>query len=277
MSEVLIRGGGDLATGTAVRLFRSGFRVVLLELPRPLAVRRAVAFAEAVYEGDWRVEDVAAKRVESMEQARQLIHSGIVPVLVAPHLAFSWLGAFDVLVDARLTKQPPETDKSAAPLVVGLGPGFLAGRDCHVVIETQRGPTLGRAYWEGSAVADTRKPEGDPRRVLRAPVDGVVVARAAIGQHVEAGQVIAVVGGVAVESPFGGMLRGLIRPGSYVSKGMKIGDVDSRDIRSLCFQISDKALAVGGGVLEAILSFGEIRDPMVRPASMPERKLASGN
>ena len=262
MGCVVVHGGGDLATGVAIRLHRSGIRVVITELTHPLAVRRTVSFAEAVYEGDWTVEDVTARRVGSAAQALELVGSGMIPVLVAPASVLPL--RFPVLVDARLTKRPGATDIAMAPLVIGLGPGFVAGTDCHAVVETKRGHTLGRVYWSGSALPDTSTPEGDPRRVVRSPADGVLAAHVAIGEHVEAGQLIGEVNGSPVTSPLSGVVRGFIRPGLTVSKGLKIGDVDPRDVRERCFLVSDKALAIGGGVLEAILARADVRDQLFR-------------
>jgi xanthine dehydrogenase accessory factor len=259
MSYVVLRGGGDLATGVALRLLRAGIRVLITELARPVSVRRAVSFSEAVYEGAWTVEGVTATRCESLGQAEAVAAASGVPVMVAPSLVSLFRRPLDVIVDARLAKQSPETRLSVASLVVGLGPGFVAGVNCHAVIETKRGHTLGRVYWSGSALPDTATPEGDPRRVLRSPVDGPLTARAAIGDTVAAGQVVADVSGSAIASPFDGVLRGLIRDGTVVARGLKVGDVDPRGVREHCFLVSDKALAIGGGVLEAILSRAEVR------------------
>ena len=259
MLYVVVRGGGDLATGVAIRLRRAGLKVIVTELARPLAVRRTVCFSESVFEGTWTVEDVSAIRADSLPQALEIANRGDVPVLVAPSLVSLFARPLDVLVDARLTKQAPDTDRSIAPLVVGLGPGFVAGVHCHAVVETLRGHTMGRVYWSGSAVPDTRMPDGDPRRVFRAPNDGPLVTHVAIGDSVEPGQAIAEIGGTAVISPFAGVVRGLIRAGAVVPRGMKIGDVDPRGVREDCFLVSDKALAVGGGVLEAILSREDVR------------------
>lgn len=259
MSVVLLRGGGDLATGIAVRLHRAGVRVLITELPKPLAVRRAVAFCEAVYEGQWTVEGIVARRAGTVAEAAAWIRDGVIPVLVAPDLLHHPSLDIAAVVDARLIKHPPETDTSAAPLVVGLGPGFTAGLDCHAVVETQRGGTLGRVYWSGAAIADTFTPEGDPRRVLRSPASGVVAAHAQIGDALVDGQLVADVSGVTVASPIAGVLRGLIRPGLWVSAGLKLGDVDPRGVRELCFLASDKALAIGGGVLEALLARADVR------------------
>ena len=252
--NVLIRGGGDIASGVALRLHRAGYRIFITELAQPLAVRRTVSFSEAVYEGEWTVEGVAARKIETDSEAIGLMQNGIIPVLVAPDLESISLD-YSILIDARLIKRVEDTRLSPQTLTIGLGPGFTAGVNCHAAIETNRGHTLGRVYWEGSALPDTSNPEGDPNRVLRAPVDGIITAHVKIGQHVEGGQEVVSVADVPVSSPFKGIVRGMIRPGLKVNKRLKIGDIDSRDDPNLCKLVSDKALAVGGGVLEAILSY----------------------
>jgi xanthine dehydrogenase accessory factor len=263
---VLIRGGGDLATGVALRLHRAGIRVVITELAQPLAVRRAVSFSEAVYDVHHTVEDVEARLIEA-EQFPAWLEAGRdeIPVLIDPDANILLSFSFPVVVDARLTKQPPTPLPVEVPLHIGLGPGFAAGRDCHAVIETRRSHTLGRVYWTGTTQPDSGQPEGDARRVLRAPGSGMLVALKRIGEHCEAGEVIASIEvdthtDTAIHSPFLGVLRGLIRPGLLVQKGMKIGDVDARDDESACYLVSDKSLAIGGAVLEAILSQREIRE-----------------
>jgi xanthine dehydrogenase accessory factor len=252
--NVLIRGGGDIASGVALRLHRAGYRVFITELAQPLAVRRTVSFSEAVYEGECTVEGVTARKAETDSEANDLLQNGIIPVLIAPDLESVSLD-YSTLIDARLLKKAEDTRRLPQTLTIGLGPGFTAGVNCHAVIETNRGHTLGRVYWEGSALSDTSSPEGDPRRVLRAPADGIITAHVMIGHHVETGQKVASVANISVSSPFKGIVRGMLRPGLKVSKALKIGDVDSRDDPTLCKLVSDKALAVGGGVLEAILSF----------------------
>ena len=281
MSEtVLIRGGGDLATGVALRLFRAGFPIIISELPRPLAVRRTVAFAEAIYAGSIEVEKVCGQRIEDPGEASDLITRGKIPVLVDPEASLikdastSDLNIICV-VDARLTKRPPESlsfsgNQNAqgmslrggqhSPMIIGLGPGFIAGLNCHAVVETVRGHTMGRVYWKGGALPDTNQPEGDPRRVLRAPAAGRFIARIEIAQHVESGQMLAEVedqhGSMhEIKSPFSGIVRGMLHSGLDVQAGLKVGDVDQRDDPKLCELVSDKSLAVGGGVLEAILGF----------------------
>ncbi|NWG33101.1 MAG: EF2563 family selenium-dependent molybdenum hydroxylase system protein [Chloroflexi bacterium] len=259
---VLVRGGGDLATGVALRLHRAGIGVIITELAQPLAVRRTVSFAEAVYEGMWEVEGVKGRLVEA-DQLSAALEAGEIPVLVDPELEILKSQPFLVVVDARLTKQPPAPLPRPVPLHIGLGPGFTAGRNCHAVIETRRSHTLGRVYWEGATQPDSREPEGDPRRVLRAPADGVLRSVKKIGEHVEGGEVIAVIGEQwSVSSPFGGVLRGLVHDGLRVNQGMKVGDVDPRDDPSYCWLVSDKALAIGGGALEAVLSRREIREKL---------------
>ena len=261
MSYILIRGGGDLASGVALRLHCAGFQVIISELPNPLAVRRMVSFSEAIYENEWKVESVTARLVSEPGEIGQLLTQNEIPILIDPELELLTKSHFplSIIIDARLVKKyyPPLPPDS--PFTIGLGPGFTVGENCHAVIETNRGHTLGRAYWTGSASADTGQPEGDPRRVLRAPVDGVLTGYAQIGEHVEGGQLIAEVGGEKVIAPFKGVLRGLIRPGVSIPKGMKIGDIDQRNDPGYCYMVSDKALSVGGGVLEAILSKPEIR------------------
>jgi len=259
MSYVVLRGGGDLATGVALRLIRSGIRVIVTELAKPVSVRRAVCFSEAVYEGSWTVEGMTATRCDSLARAEHVASNSGVPILVAPSLVSLFGRPLDVVVDARLAKQSPETGRSIASLVIGLGPGFVAGDNCHAVVETKRGHTLGRVYWSGSALPDTATPEGDPRRVLRAPLDGPLAARAEIGDTIHTGQVVAEVAGSPIASPFNGVLRGLIRDGTVVPRGLKVGDIDPGGLREHCFLVSDKALAVGGGVLEAILARADLR------------------
>jgi len=261
---VLIRGGGDLASGVALRLYRAGIKVLITELANPLAVRRAVSFAEAVFEGTHEVEGVKAKLIEA-DQLSAWSDADVIPVLIDSNADVLSTIHFPVVVDARLIKQAPAPLPADVPLHIGLGPGFSAGSNCHAVIETRRSHTLGRVIWDGPTQPDSGQPEGDTRRVLRAPNDGIVIAHANIGDDLEEGQVVAEIQSKIenrkskIESPFNGVLRGLIRGGMTVTKGLKIGDVDPRGDKSACYLVSDKALAIGGGVLEAILSKKEIR------------------
>ena len=261
---ILIRGGGDLASGVALRLHRTGYKIAILELGKPLAVRRTVSFSEAVYEGLQTVEGVTARLV-SADQLQDTMGAGEIPVLVDPNAnilrnQFLTSPRSTFVIDARLLKIVPEPLSADVALHIGLGPGFSAGENCHAVVETRRGHTLGRVYWSGSAQSDSGQPEGDPRRVLRAPHEGVLNALSKISDHVEEGQKIAEVesktGSQITEiiSPIKGILRGLVRSGLEVTEKMKIGDIDPRDDVSFSALVSDKALSVGGGVLEAILT-----------------------
>ena len=255
---VLIRGGGDLATGVAVRLHRCGFRVVVTEIEKPLAVRRLVAFAQAVYESECQVEGVRARLSAKPSDVKKILEDGDVAVLVDPPADCRHELEPSVLLDARMRKAAPEIGLEAAPFVIGLGPGFKVGRDCHAVVETKRGHDLGRVIWEGAAEIDTAIPESvdghDLDRVLRSPADGVLTEGIPLASLVEEGDEVARVGEGPIIAPFRGVLRGLLHDGVSVHRGMKVGDLDPRMDRTNATRISDKALAVGGGVLEAILS-----------------------
>jgi xanthine dehydrogenase accessory factor len=263
---VLLRGGGDIASGAAIRLKRAGLQVIITELAQPMAVRRMVAFAEAVYTGGITVEEIASRRVDSPREALDALAEDTIPVLVDPLAESRKVFRPAVLVDGRMTKQPPDLGMQAASLVIGLGPGFTAGVDCHAVVETNRGHALGRVIWKGSAEVDTGVPETvrarGVERVLRSPADGVLEGCVAIGAVLEEGQCIAIVNGRPVLAPFKGVLRGLLHPGLEVRAGVKIGDVDPRMETRFSRLVSDKALAVGGGVLEAILTRPDLRSSL---------------
>ena len=255
--RVLVRGGGDLASGVIYRLHRVGFRVMVIELAQPTVIRRAVAFAAAMFEDVVEIEGVVGRRVDSLEQALPVLTAGEVPVMVDPLGETISRWGPDALVDAILAKRNFGTTINDAPIVVGLGPGFVAGVDVHAVVETKRGHYLGRVILEGSAVPDTGIP-GEVmghtvERVLRAPRSGILQGTKRIGDEVKAGEIMAQVDGEPVIANIDGVLRGLLAGGLGVTKGMKVGDVDPRSIRDHCFSISDKALAIGGGALEAIL------------------------
>ncbi len=263
---VLLRGGGDLASGVAARLFRSGFRLLITELPQPRVIRRLASFAEAVYAGRTQVEGIEAVRIGQAAEAARLANQGQIPVLIDPSGEARHQLPLLALVDARMRKQPPELGFESAPMVVGLGPGFTAGIDCHAVVETQRGHYLGRVIWTGSAAPDSGRPgeiAGEAEgRVLRAPAAGEMYGRVALGSVVAPGQSVAEVGGRTVSAPFAGVVRGLLHDGLTVATGEKIGDIDPRGVTAYCSEVSDKALAVGGGVLEALLTRAEIRQAL---------------
>jgi xanthine dehydrogenase accessory factor len=253
---VVLRGGGDLATGVAQRLHRAGFPIVVLELGHPLAVRRPVSLATAVIEGKAEVEDLQGVLVDSVDEAMSISTEGTIPVMVSPSIPSL---ARSVVVDARLAKRNLDTSIDQAALVVALGPGFVAGVDCHAVVETMRGHHLGRVIWEGGAAPDTGVPGvvggASENRVLRADTEGEVRWDVKIGDLVTEGQRLGRIGDREVIANTDGVVRGLIAASTLVSAGLKLGDIDPRGDRAACFEISDKSLSVGGGVLEAVLAW----------------------
>lgn len=258
---VIIRGAGDLASGIALRLHHAKMQVVMTDLPRPTAIRRTVCFSQAILFGKTTVEDITAEYAATEEDVPEILGRGNIPVLADETAAC--IGALkpDAVVDAILAKRNLGTKKTDAPCVVGVGPGFTAGVDCHACVETMRGHTLGRVITDGSPIPNTNIPgliggfAGE--RVLRAPADGIFCQRREIGDMVEQGEVAGYVGKEPMLCQISGILRGILADGTPVHKGMKAGDVDPRGERSYCYQVSDKALAIGGGVLEAILRFSE--------------------
>lgn len=255
--RVVVRGGGELASAAARLLFLAGFPVVVLERPAPLAVRRLVSFAQAVFAGGVEVEGVQGRLVESNALEGALASHAFVAVLVDPEGASLATLAAGVIVDARMAKRNLGSRMTQAALVVGLGPGFAAGTDVHAVVETQRGPNLGRVYWKGRADPDTAEPaavRGEAsRRVLRAPRAGVFQGRCRIGDVVGPGAVVGEVGQDPVCAHVPGMVRGLLADGVRVTLGEKVGDVEPQGAAVDPARISDKARAVAAGVLEAVL------------------------
>lgn len=253
---VLLRGGGDLATGVAQRLYRAGFPMVVLELEHPLAVRRTVSLATAVIEGKVTVEDLEGVLVDSADEAVSVAAEGTIAVMVSPTIPPL---TPSVVVDARLAKRNLDTSIDQAPLVVALGPGFVAGVDCDAVVETMRGHHLGRVIWQGPAAPDTGVPGvvggASERRLLRAEAGGEVQWDVEIGDLVTMGQGLGRVGNIPVVAAIDGVVRGLLADGTPAATGLKLGDIDPRADRGACFEISDKSLAVGGGVLEAVLTW----------------------
>ncbi len=262
-SIIVVRSGGDLATGVAHRLHRCGFKVLILEVPQPLVVRRAVSFAQAVIDGATTVEEVRAVKANDKDEIAAAWKKGAVPVYIDP--------AGDIIkelkpyavIDATLAKRDTGMRMDMAPLTIALGPGFEAGKQVHVVIETMRGHNLGRLIFKGSALSDTGIP--DPvqghgaERVLRAPCSGSIQHVRDIGAAVKKDDVICRVNEQPVTAPFDGIVRGLIMNGRTVSQGLKIGDIDPQPALEHCYTISDKARALGGSVLEAILHWQKSR------------------
>jgi xanthine dehydrogenase accessory factor len=254
----LIKGAGDLASGVALCLKRAGYSVVMTETARPTVVRRTVAFAEVVYEGRVRVEDVEGVLATDRENLAGLLCQDLVPVVIDPEARIRRELDPELLVDAIMAKRNLGTRITDAPAVVALGPGFFAGRDAHAVIETMRGPALGRVIKRGEALPDTGVPaerNGFGReRLLRSPCEGVFIPLSQIGDQVQKGEVVGLVDDKPVVSQLDGIIRGILREGLWVTTGFKLGDVDSGATLRDCYLVSDKALAIGSGVLRAAYS-----------------------
>jgi len=269
-NAVIIRGGGDIGTGVACRLCRSGFKVVITEMEKPLVIRRTVAFAQAVYEGRTTVEGLTAIKAGETKEIGAILNDGHVPVIIDPACTLAREINAKVVVDATLAKHPTGMSKDMAPLTIALGPGCEAGKDVHAVIETNRGHNLGRVILKGRAEPNTGIPEAvlgyGEERVLRAPCDGTVRHVVSIGDKVRVGATVCHVRDAEVKATLSGVVRGLIMEGMTVTKGLKIGDIDPRGRKEYCYTISDKARAVGGGVLEAILSMSDLHTvPITQP------------
>ncbi len=258
--QVLITGGGDLASGAAYRLHQCGFPLLVVEKQEPVAVRRKVAFASAVYESQVEIEGIKAEFIESWQKCRQLQEQDKIPVTTVDNFSeFAHKYDNEVYIDGRMLKRRPEDiGRHLAPLVIGLGPGFTAGENVDAVVETCRGHFLGRAIYEGSAHSYTGKPgkiQGmREERVIHAPAAGRFTSEQSIGNIVEPGQVVGKVNGKVLEAEISGVIRGLLQPGIEIPRGTKLADIDPRGQQEYVHYISDKALAVGGGVLEAILN-----------------------
>ena len=254
--KVCVKGGGDLASGVTWRLYQCGFKVFITEIDQPTAVRRKVAFCEAIYDGSTVVEGVEALLVHSTHEVFPTWDQRKIPIFVDPGCGARNAIRPDVLVDAILAKKNIGTSIHDAPLVLALGPGFTAGRDAHFVVETNRGHNLGRLLTSGSAEANTGVPgpvQGiTTDRVLRSPAEGPWQKNKDIGDLVKKGDAVGSVAGLPARARIDGVIRGMIHPGIMVSKGLKIGDIDPRGNRENCFTISEKALSIAGGVLEGI-------------------------
>ena len=261
---ILIKGAGDLASGVAVRLAHCGLPIVMTDLNNPTSIRRTVCFSEAIRTGVQTVEDVTAVYAETPDDVASIQSRGHIAVLADPNAGCIKTLRPDVIVDAILAKRNLNTKITDAPVVIALGPGFTAGIDCHAVIETMRGHDLGRMILSGSAAPNTGIPGSisgfTTERVLRAPKDGILKEIRHIGDVVKRGETVAEVDGDPVITVIDGVLRGLLPTGTRVTKGMKSGDVDPRADVSNCYSVSDKARAIAGGVLEAILYFERRRN-----------------
>lgn len=255
MNWILVRGAGDIATGTLLRLKRCGFSVAALEVSAPSAIRRTVSFSEAVYDGETTVEDVTARLVSALPEA----HTSWIPILIDPAGDAIRSCRPAAVVDAILAKRNLGTSMDMAPATVALGPGFAAGQDVRAVVETKRGHTLGRVIWDGPAIPNTGTPgvvEGyGIERVIHAPVGGILHIEKNIGTKVEEGNIIAFLNATPVHASISGLIRGMLREGFSVPAGMKMADIDPRPDTDW-HTVSDKAMAVAGGVLEALMAMG---------------------
>ena len=254
--KILIKGAGDLATGVAWELFQAGHQIIMTEIAVPLTVRRQVAYSRAVYEGRAEVEGVTGVLAATAEEAIALAGQGVIGVLVDPEAAVRQVWKPEVVIDAIMAKKNIGTKRTDAPLVLALGPGFRAGKDCHAVIETMRGENLGRPIYKGSAIPNTGVPGMVGgyaiERLIKASADGLMEPVAAIGDIVEKGSILAYTGGQPVHAQIDGIIRGMLQAGVPVTAGMKIGDVDPRKDTSLVYLISDKSHKIGCGCLEAV-------------------------
>lgn len=257
--RILIKGAGDLATGIGFRLVKAGYDILMTEIEVPTTVRRTVAFSRAVYKGETTVEDLTAVRVKKPEEIAPVQEEGKVPVIVDEKAGIAGFYKPDVVIDAIIAKENLGTAIDDAPFVIGIGPGFEAGVDCHAVVETKRGHYLGKVIWKGSAIPNTGIPGEiggySKERIIRAAADGDFEPIARIGEVVKEGQIVALSGGEPVHAMMPGIVRGLLQSGVKVTKGMKVGDVDARCAKNHCYTISDKARAIGGGALEAVCCY----------------------
>lgn len=255
---VIVRGGGDLASGIIHKLHRCGFRVLVLEVPKPTAIRRNICFSESIYEGEVEIEGIRAVHVHCLKEIKECWKNSIIPVIIDPKGEYIKYIKPQIVVDAILAKRNLGTRRSMANITIGIGPGFTAGKDVDLVIETARGHNLGRIIFEGQAKKNTGIPGEimgySKERVIHSPCDGIIENIFEVGDIVYKGEIIAYAVDMPVKAEITGVLRGIIRNESCVKKGMKIADIDPRISEiSNCCTISDKARNIAGGVLEAIL------------------------
>lgn len=266
---VVIRGGGDIASGIAHRLFISGFKVLILEIDKPSCIRRTVSFGEAVYSKEVNIEDVKGILVNDKNGISLALNNKLIPVYIDRKGKIIKEIKPLVVVDSIIAKKNLGTNMNMAPITIGVGPGFEAGKDVSLVIESNRGHNLGKVIHRGRAEKDTGVAGTtlgySNERVLRAPVSGIIKPLCYIGAEVRKGDTVALVGGENIKSEIDGLIRGMIKEGLYVKEGMKIGDIDPRKEKENAYTISDKARAIGGGVLEGILYlYNKRRDLNVR-------------
>lgn len=262
---VVVRGGGDLASGTIYKLHKCGFPVLVLELPNPTSIRRKVSFSEAIYDGKIEIEGVTSVFVKSLDEMKAAWNNNQIPVVVDSKEEYIKKLKPEIFIDATVAKKNLGTSRDLAKITIALGPGFTAGQDVDVVIETARGHDLGRLIFQGQAKKNSGIPgkiEGfSTERVIHSPKEGTIDNLKDIGAIVKKDEILAYVEGEPVRASLSGLLRGIIRSGSYVKKGLKIADIDPRISEwDNCFTISDKARNIAGGVLEAILYLRQKKD-----------------
>ncbi len=255
--KIVIKGAGEMATGIAHRLFMANIKnIVMTEIEKPLTVRRTVAFSEAVYEGQWQVEGVNAMLIDKADSVPEIWKAGKIAVIVDPEWLIVDALRPDIVIDAIMAKRNIGTKKGEAPVVIGVGPGFTAPKDVHAVVESNRGHYLGRVIYNGSAEPHTGIPGPvmgiTSDRVLRSPHEGIVKHEKGFGDEIKKGDIVMYVDNTPVIAPIDGILRGLIRE-IEVKANEKIGDIDPRGIKDYCYTITEKARAIGGGVLEAVM------------------------
>ena len=256
--KVVIRGGGDLATGVAEVLYQSGFKILILDIEKPSSIRRSVCFSEAIYDGVTKVENIICKKVENENEIEKCWSEKIIPIMVDEKGEIIKKIKPDVVVDSIIAKKNLGTTKDMAPITIALGDGFEAGKDVDVVIETMRGHNLGRIITSGRAMKNTGIPgeiKGVSKdRVIYSLANGIFSSVKKIGDTVQKDEIIGYVGDVEIRGKISGVLRGIIRDGYEVTENMKIGDIDPRiEEKNNCFTISDKARSLGGAVLRAIM------------------------
>ncbi len=254
---IIVRGGGDIASGTINRLHNMGFRVLVLEISKPNFIRRKVCYGEAVYEGEFSLEGTVSKLACSLEEIYSIWEEKKIPVYIDPEMKILEKLSPDVIIDGILAKKNLGMSKELAPVTIGLGPGFEAGKNVHAVIETNRGHNLGRIIYEGKAAENTGIPgiiQGyGKERVIYASAEGILKTVHDIGDVVQKDEIIAYIGTEPVKASLTGLIRGMIRGGSFVKKGLKISDIDPReDQLENCYTISDKARTISGGAVEAV-------------------------
>ena len=256
--KIVIRGGGDLATGVAEVLYQSGFKILILDIEKPSSIRRSVCFSEAIYDGVTKVENIICKKVENENDIEKCWNEKIIPIMVDEKGEIIKKIKPNVVVDSIIAKKNLGTTKEMAPITIALGDGFEAGKDVDIVVETMRGHNLGRIITSGRAMKNTGIPgeiKGVSKdRVIYSLANGIFSSVKKIGDTVQKDEIIGYVGDVEIRGKISGILRGIIREGYEVTENMKIGDIDPRiEEKNNCFTISDKARSLGGAVLRAIM------------------------